>query len=117
MRHVSSASDRLAFDNPAVHAHDAGCFQFQTLQSAMSHWLADVVGKIKKENPLSSSDDQPLVKRFKRLSDILQAEQRKLLTEAAECDDLPNKNILRQIAELELNIAAVENNLADLQVK
>lgn len=66
---------------------------------------------------MSSSDEKALVERFKRLSDILQAEQRKLLEEAANCDDLPNKNILRQIADLELNIVAVENNLADLQKK
>ncbi|MFD1200007.1 hypothetical protein ACFQ3K_17100 [Brucella gallinifaecis] len=66
---------------------------------------------------MNSSDDKALAKRFRRLSDILQTQQRKLLEEAANCDDLPNKHILKQIAELELNIAAVENNLAELQKK
>ncbi len=60
-------------------------------------------------------EDQVLATRFRRFSDILQAEQRKLLEEAANCGGLPNNNVLRQIAELELNIAAVENNLAELQ--
>lgn len=36
---------------------------------------------------------------------------------AAENDCLPNKNILKQVAELELNIVAVENNLAELESK
>lgn len=52
--------------------------------------------------------------RLLNLSNILREEQRKLLTEAASYDALPNKNLLRQIADLELNITAVDNNIAEL---
>lgn len=61
--------------------------------------------------------DTTLIARFKKLSNILHDEQRRLLEIASETDGLPNNNILRQIAELELNIAAVENNLAELEAK
>lgn len=61
--------------------------------------------------------DTTLIARFKKLSNILHDEQRRLLEIASETDGLPNNNILRQIAELELNIAAVENNLAELEPK
>jgi hypothetical protein len=66
---------------------------------------------------LTSTDDKKLVQRFKQLSKNLKAEQRRLLEIAAENDSLPSNNALRQIAELELNIAAVENNIAELGVK
>jgi len=66
---------------------------------------------------LSSSDDKKLVQRFKQLSKNLKAEQRRLLEIAAENDSLPSNNALRQIAELELNIAAVENNIAEFGIK
>ncbi|QWK81201.1 hypothetical protein [Ochrobactrum sp. BTU1] len=66
---------------------------------------------------MTSTDDKKLVQRFKQLSKNLKAEQRRLLEIAAENDSLPSNNALRQIAELELNIAAVENNIAELGVK
>lgn len=66
---------------------------------------------------MSSSDDKKLVQRFKQLSKNLKAEQRRLLEIAAENDSLPSNNALRQIAELELNIAAVENNIAEFGIK
>lgn len=66
---------------------------------------------------MSSSDDKKLVQRFKQLSKNLKAEQRRLLEIAAENDSVPSNNALRQIAELELNIAAVENNIAELGIK
>lgn len=50
-----------------------------------------------------------------KLSTIIRAEQRALLLEAASCESLPHKNLLRQIAELELNIAAIDNNIAELE--
>lgn len=57
------------------------------------------------------------MERFQRLSNILRAEQLKLLEEAADCGGLPSNNILKQIAELELNITAVENNLIEMDIK
>ena len=66
---------------------------------------------------MSSSDDKKLVQRFKQLSKNLKAEQRRLLEIAAENDSVPSNNALRQIAELELNIAAVDNNIAELGIK
>ncbi|GLU27496.1 hypothetical protein [Brucella sp. NBRC 12950] len=66
---------------------------------------------------MTSTDDKKLVQRFKQLSKNLKAEQRRLLEIASENDSLPSNNALRQIAELELNIAAVENNIAELGVK
>lgn len=66
---------------------------------------------------MSSSDDKKLAQRFKQLSKNLKAEQKRLLEIAAENDSLPSNNTLKQIAELELNIAAVENNIAELGIK
>lgn len=58
---------------------------------------------------------EPSIKeKLLKLSVLLREEQKKLLIEAANYDDIPNKNLLRQIAELELNITAVDNNLAEL---
>jgi len=45
----------------------------------------------------------------------LRDEQFKLLDEAAREEALPGKSILRQIAELELNITAIENSITDLR--
>ncbi|OYR19611.1 hypothetical protein CEV32_4912 [Brucella rhizosphaerae] len=47
----------------------------------------------------------------------MREEQRGLLELAADSDGLPNNNVLRQIAEPELNIVAVNNNLADMDIK
>ncbi|MCV9910464.1 hypothetical protein OIV19_23145 [Brucella sp. HL-2] len=66
---------------------------------------------------MPSSENKTLVTRLKRLSNILCVEQRRLLEVAAESDGLPNNGVLRQIAELELNIVAVENSLAELETK
>ncbi|WP_421091238.1 hypothetical protein [Pseudochrobactrum sp. MP213Fo] len=49
-----------------------------------------------------------------KLSDVIREEQKRLLDEAADFDSFPNKGLLRQIAELELAIVAVDNYLADL---
>lgn len=59
--------------------------------------------------------DNKLIVRLNKLSKTLRMEQRRLLEEAANYDEVPNKNILKQIAELELNIVAIENNLAELE--
>lgn len=66
---------------------------------------------------MPAANKNTTIERFYELSNLLRAEQRRLLEEAADSGGLPNKNILKQIAELELNIAAIENNLAELQAK
>jgi hypothetical protein len=65
----------------------------------------------------TNQTENSLIKRFERLSAVLRTEQRRLLEVAAESYGLPNNGVLKQIAELELNIAAVENNLAELRIK
>jgi len=65
----------------------------------------------------TNQTENSLIKRFERLSAVLRTEQRRLLEAAAESYGLPNNGVLKQIAELELNIAAVENNLAELRIK
>lgn len=60
---------------------------------------------------------QTLEQRFISLSQLLRTEQRRLLEEAAMGDGLPSISLLKQVAELELNIAAVENNLAEMSIK
>lgn len=64
-----------------------------------------------------SSENKDLVARLQKLSEILRLEQRRLVEEAANSDGLPNNGILRQIAELELNIVAVENNMEEIKAK
>lgn len=44
----------------------------------------------------------------------LKDEQRKLLIAAAETDMLPSNSTLQRVAQLELNIAAIENTLGDV---
>jgi hypothetical protein len=64
---------------------------------------------------MNLTEKKVLAERFATLCKNLKAEQRRLLEIAAENDSLLSTNTLRQIAELELNIAAVENNLAELK--
>ncbi|WP_421917329.1 hypothetical protein [Mesorhizobium sp.] len=45
----------------------------------------------------------------------LKAEQRQLLYAAAEMETMPSASTLQMVARLELNIAAIENTLADDQ--
>jgi hypothetical protein len=45
----------------------------------------------------------------------LKAEQRQLLYAAAEMATMPSASTLQMVARLELNIAAIENTLADDQ--
>lgn len=51
------------------------------------------------------------------LSDVIRDEQKKLLEEAADFDLFPNKSLIRQIAELELTIVAVDNYLSELNIE
>lgn len=51
------------------------------------------------------------------LSNIIREEQRELLIEAANFNSMPNKSLLRQIAELELNITAIDNTIAEFDDK
>ena len=44
----------------------------------------------------------------------LKDEQRKLLFAAAESATLPSLSTIQRVADLELNIAAIENTLAEL---
>ena len=47
------------------------------------------------------------------LSDRLKSEQRSLLLSAAKNGDLPATSTLQRVAQLELNIAAIENTLTE----
>ena len=51
--------------------------------------------------------------RLDELSRILKAEQSALLVAAARNGGLPSASTLQRVAQLELNIAAIENTLAD----
>lgn len=53
---------------------------------------------------------------FQNLAKILRHEQARLIAQAAEYGILPGKALRREIAELELNIAAVENNLSEIEL-
>ncbi|MGB3415398.1 MAG: hypothetical protein WBA36_01880 [Mesorhizobium sp.] len=49
------------------------------------------------------------------LSKRLREEQKGLLLVAAQSDGLPSQSTLQRVAQLELNISAIENTLADEQ--
>lgn len=59
--------------------------------------------------------NQSIIDKLIKLSNIIRSEQRELLIEAANFDNMPNKNLLRQIAELELNITAIDNTIAEFE--
>lgn len=59
--------------------------------------------------------NQSIKDKLIKLSNIIRSEQRELLIEAANFDNMPNKNLLRQIAELELNITAIDNTIAEFE--
>lgn len=52
-------------------------------------------------------------KKLAQLSARLRAEQASLLIAAAKMDALPSNSTLQRVAQLELNIAAIENTLAE----
>lgn len=49
--------------------------------------------------------------KLRQLSKRLKDEQRKLLLMAAESEGMPSTSTINRIAQLELNIAAIENTL------
>lgn len=51
--------------------------------------------------------------RLEQLSSRLRQEQTALLLTAAQSGTLPSNSTLQRVAQLELNIAAIENTLAD----
>lgn len=51
--------------------------------------------------------------RLEQLSSRLRQEQTTLLLTAAQSGTLPSNSTLQRVAQLELNIAAIENTLAD----
>lgn len=51
--------------------------------------------------------------RLTLLADTLRKRQKTLLIGAAAQGGMPSASTLRQVAELELNISAIENTLAD----
>lgn len=63
---------------------------------------------------MKTDKDSIFKNQLANLAVLLRKEQRELLEQAAAFDELPNKNLLRQIAELELNIMAVDNNIEEL---
>jgi hypothetical protein len=52
--------------------------------------------------------------RLTALMKRLKEEQQKLLFAAAEAPTLPSLSTIQRVADLELNIAAIENTLAEL---
>jgi hypothetical protein len=52
-------------------------------------------------------------KSLEQLSALLRAEQASLLIAAAKSGALPSNSTLQRVAQLELNIAAIENTLTD----
>lgn len=51
--------------------------------------------------------------KLKALGKRLKDEQRRLLLLAAEAAGMPSNSTIQRVAELELNIAAIENTLAE----
>ncbi len=51
--------------------------------------------------------------KLEQLSKRLRDEQRALLIAAAQSEGLPSNSTLQRVSQLELNIAAIENTLAD----
>lgn len=51
--------------------------------------------------------------KLEQLSSRLRQEQAALLLTAAQSGSLPSNSTLQRVAQLELNIAAIENTLAD----
>lgn len=64
---------------------------------------------------MMATDNSKLIRNYKKLSSSLRKEQSRLLEEVAQHGVLPSKSMRQEIAELELNIAAVENNIIELQ--
>ena len=52
--------------------------------------------------------------KLEALADRLRDEQRKLLFAAAEHTGMPHNRVLERVAQLELNISAIENTLAEM---
>ena len=50
---------------------------------------------------------------LKKLADLLRSEQRALLVAASRLGLMPGNSTLERVAQLELNIAAIENTLSD----
>lgn len=63
---------------------------------------------------MNSEQKTTTKQRLQRLFKTLHEEQKRLIDEVADFDSIPNKNIIRQISELELTIVAVDNYIADL---
>lgn len=59
--------------------------------------------------PMTDTDRENL----KRLADLLRAEQTALLVAASRLRIMPGNGTLERVAQLELNIAAIENTLSD----
>lgn len=55
----------------------------------------------------------PLRQQLEDLSKRLRDEQKALLVAAAQSEGLPSNSTLQRVSQLELNIAAIENTLAD----
>jgi len=55
--------------------------------------------------------EKTMQKKLEQIANAMREEQRKLLEEAAALNQVPASNRLERIAQLELNIAAVENTL------
>ncbi|WP_170990241.1 hypothetical protein [Aquamicrobium sp. LC103] len=51
--------------------------------------------------------------KLEQLSRKLREEQKALILAAAQTSTLPSNSTLKRVAELELNIAAIENTLAE----
>lgn len=64
---------------------------------------------------MMATNDSKMIRNYKKLSSSLRKEQSRLLEEVAQNGVLPSKSMRQEIAELELNIAAVEHNIIELQ--
>jgi uncharacterized coiled-coil protein SlyX len=53
--------------------------------------------------------------KLEALAQRLRDEQRKLLFAAAQHTGMPHNRVLERVAQLELNISAIENTLAEMQ--
>lgn len=64
---------------------------------------------------MDTRNQKTLKTRLSELSNIIRTEQRRLLIEASNFNNLPNKKLLQHITDLELNIAAIDNTITELE--
>jgi uncharacterized coiled-coil protein SlyX len=83
----------------------------RSCQPLMTQWTTGVMVTYRRAVEMGTHMREQLTALMKRLKD----EQQRLLFAAAESATLPSLSTIQRVADIELNIAAIENTLAELQ--